>query len=199
MYEVTFIKLCDILLITRHNKTRVPRIRLPMTNFEPRHGVGQKESSSHEESTGSVAQQPQVEIKAPFDVRAPDPRLAAESLPLRIQPSSIEDSLTRVDSALRKDQVSTEIERGSSALNRITQVVKAVVTSNNSYASIGNCLLTSSLWTGLFFHPLCSILAVRNEMAESRRKNGLSTTEENYVPGLRQEILDLSRSPGVYR
>ncbi len=36
-------------------------------------------------------------------------------------------------------------------------------------------------------------------MEESRRKHGASTPEQNYAPGLRQEFLDLFRSPGIYR
>lgn len=97
--------------------------------------------------------------------------------------------------------VSLGIDKGAqnrSALALIAQVAKAVFTSNNFYASVGNCLLTSSLWTGLI-HPLCATLAIINEMAESRRKNRASTPESNYTPGLLQDSLDLYRSPGFYR
>lgn len=133
------------------------------------------------------------EAHAAFVPRTPDPDLSSEFF------------TERPDLTIARESQSPEgrsmVNSGGSktALTRMTEVAKAVIQSNNSYASIGNCLLTSSLWTGLLFHPLCSILAVRNEMAEDRRKSGLASVKGEYSPGIRQEVLDLCRSPGVYR
>jgi hypothetical protein len=77
--------------------------------------------------------------------------------------------------------------------------VVGLLSSNNFYTSFGNVIITSNLWSGALLHPVCALLAIVNESHELRREKGEYHNPPARHSGVTQQIVDLWRSPGVYR
>ncbi len=82
---------------------------------------------------------------------------------------------------------------------RALRAIIGILSSNNFYTSVGNIVLTSSLYSGALLHPACAVLAFTNEARERQRELGHYRHPPPRFSGIAQHAIDLWRSPGVYR